>query len=189
MIMSRLSPAGYAVLAILVGFSLPLSALETFPYHRATEKKAGSATVSIETCGGLIPDRGICALLGNPRIEAAITLARETNLIVYVQLANGDAARQQRYMKAWGKLSVPGAEPPLWQSDCPGSVAVATCENAVVVALQDSLTALNLKNGEVLWSLPLPARPVEWGLAVNAQRKIIVSLEDGKILCFGPVDG
>ncbi len=93
-------------------------------------------------------------------------------------------ADQQRYMKAWGKLNVPDAKP-FWQFDCPESRALAVCQNAVVVAKQDSLEVLNLIDGKVLWLQPLPARPVEWGLAVNAQGQIIVTLENGQVLCFG----
>ena len=93
-------------------------------------------------------------------------------------------ADQQRYMKAWGKLNVPGANS-IWQFDCPESLALAVCQNAVVVAKADSLQVLNLTDGKVLWSKPLPAKPVEWGLAVNAQGKIIVTLDNGQVLCFG----
>jgi len=40
-------------------------------------------------------------------------------------------------------------------------------------------------NGAPLWTQPLPAPPVRWGIAVDAQGRIIVSLRNGQILCFG----
>ncbi|MCH8120309.1 MAG: PQQ-binding-like beta-propeller repeat protein, partial [Planctomycetes bacterium] len=43
----------------------------------------------------------------------------------------------------------------------------------------------NLKDGSVLWSKALPSAPVNWGLAVDSVGRVIVTLEDGQILCFG----
>ena len=44
---------------------------------------------------------------------------------------------------------------------------------------------MNIDDGGVLWSHPLPAEPVEWGLAVDRQGRAVVTLADGRILCFG----
>ncbi len=46
------------------------------------------------------------------------------------------------------------------------------------------LARLSLADGSVAWSHPLPAAPVTWGLALDANGRIIVSLEDGQLLCF-----
>lgn len=49
-------------------------------------------------------------------------------------------------------------------------------------------------DGKVLWREPLkpsasphsaPAAPVPWGLAVDSSGRIVVSLRDGRVLCFG----
>jgi ABC-type uncharacterized transport system permease subunit len=45
--------------------------------------------------------------------------------------------------------------------------------------------ALHPASGEVLWEQALPASPVRWGLAVDATGRAVVSLEDGRVLCFG----
>ena len=47
-----------------------------------------------------------------------------------------------------------------------------------------SLTALAVKDGALLWSQPLPAAPVGWGVLVDRSGRVIVSLEDGRVACF-----
>ncbi|MDK1031918.1 MAG: PQQ-binding-like beta-propeller repeat protein, partial [Planctomycetia bacterium] len=47
------------------------------------------------------------------------------------------------------------------------------------------LVALSLAEGKELWRHPLPAAPVVWGLAVDRDGRILVSLRDGSIACFG----
>jgi hypothetical protein len=36
-----------------------------------------------------------------------------------------------------------------------------------------------------LWRQPLPAEPVRWGTAVDAQGRTLVSLRNGQLVCFG----
>jgi len=55
----------------------------------------------------------------------------------------------------------------------------------VVVARGKQVVALSLADGGVLWSQPLPAPPVEWGVAVDRDGRVVVTLEDGQVLCFG----
>ena len=98
--------------------------------------------------------------------------------------ARDDAGRGERYLAAWGKPQIPGLKP-LWERNCEGSVALALCRNAVVVARTLEIVALNLKDGTVLWTHPLPSSPIPWGLAVNRDGRVVVTLEDGRVLCFG----
>jgi len=88
-----------------------------------------------------------------------------------------------RFNVDWRKFGI--ADKPLWSYDCTGSVAIAVCNNAVVVAEKSEIVALNLEDGKILWSQPLSSAPVPWGLAVDRDGRVIVSLEDGQILCFG----
>jgi outer membrane protein assembly factor BamB len=36
-----------------------------------------------------------------------------------------------------------------------------------------------------LWVRPLPGEPVRWGLAVDAEGRVFVTLRDGRVVCFG----
>jgi outer membrane protein assembly factor BamB len=83
----------------------------------------------------------------------------------------------------WERFSLP--DEPLWERQCGESKAVAVCKNAVVVAEESRVVAFNLEDGAVLWSQPLPAAPVTWGMAVDRDGRVIVTLEDGQVLCFG----
>jgi len=95
------------------------------------------------------------------------------------QILNNYVTGKQR---SWRKLEVP--DEPLWEYNCEGSVAMALCQNAVVVARKSEITALNLQNGEALWSKSLPSAPVSFGLAVDRDGRIAVALQDGRLLCF-----
>ena len=98
------------------------------------------------------------------------------------QLLN-DCVSGQRYSgyraPIWGKLH------PVWEYNCEGSVALAMCKNAVVVAEKSQIVILDNQNGKILWSCPLEYSPVPWGLAVSRDGRIIVTLEDGSVQCFG----
>ena len=36
-----------------------------------------------------------------------------------------------------------------------------------------------------IWELPLPGEPVRWGIAVDAEGRIIVTMKSGQVACFG----
>ncbi len=86
-------------------------------------------------------------------------------------------------IQAWGQFKA--SKKPLWQHDCPGSIAVAVTKNAVVIADASQVTALELRSGKRLWSQTLPSAPVPWGMAVNGTGRVILTLVDGQVLCIG----
>jgi outer membrane protein assembly factor BamB len=86
--------------------------------------------------------------------------------------------------QAWGEFKV--SEKALWQKKTPGSVALAVAQNAVVMADTKKVTALSLKDGKTLWSEALPAAPVPWGMAVDRDGRVILTLVDGRVICLGP---
>jgi len=85
--------------------------------------------------------------------------------------------------QAWGKFGA--SEKPLWQHNCPGSTAIAVASGAVVIADASRVAALDIQSGKPLWSQPLPASPVPWGLAVNRKGRVVLTLTDGQVLCMG----
>ena len=93
------------------------------------------------------------------------------------------AEGRNRSQHDWGRLGI--KDKPVWVYDCKDSEALAVCSNAVVVAGKTQVAALNLADGSVLWSEPLPGPAVTWGLAVDRDGRVIVALEDGQVLCFG----
>jgi hypothetical protein len=96
-----------------------------------------------------------------------------------------------RFNLDWAKLGI--KDEPLWRFDSRKVYAVLTAGNAVVLARQSEdsgsagseIMALHLEDGKILWSETAPSAVVPWGLAADRQGRIIASLEDGQILCFG----
>jgi len=82
------------------------------------------------------------------------------------------------------------------------NVAVALAKNAVLVAGTDrrvrkpevppeetyGLAALEIRSGKVLWKHSLPAGPVRWGVAIDRNGRVLVSVRDGRILSFAGTD-
>ena len=94
-----------------------------------------------------------------------------------------DEKRPRHITQAWGEFRVP--EKPLWQHDCPGSVAIAVSEATVVIADASKVAALELGSGKPIWSQALPAAPMPWGMAVDRAGRVILTLVDGRVLCIG----
>jgi outer membrane protein assembly factor BamB len=75
--------------------------------------------------------------------------------------------------------------------------AVIVAKDGIVVAGVDrtgtgadvkttgSMAALSLADGKVLWKTALPGSPSGWGLARDKDNRYFVSLQDGRVLCFG----
>ena len=107
----------------------------------------------------------------------------------YTKEIREEEARQ----KQWGKAPR-GCELFLVDDDVEQPRAMAVGTNAVVVAgkLDQSaetatgsmLTALLLENGRELWSQSLPAAPAWWGLATDRVGRIVVTLQDGSVICL-----
>jgi outer membrane protein assembly factor BamB len=68
-------------------------------------------------------------------------------------------------------------------------VKIATKNAEIGVRSQPNGAALLVArdaSGKQLWREPLPAEPVRWGVAVDGQGRIVVTLASGQVLCFGP---
>ncbi len=84
----------------------------------------------------------------------------------------------------WPKLDN-FADKPLWEYYCDGSIAMAVGKNAVVVLKEKEVVALDIEYGKVLWTGWIPHEAVPWGLALDRDGRVIVSIKDGRIMCFG----
>ena len=69
--------------------------------------------------------------------------------------------------------------------------AFIVAPNALLAAGQEGsqafLAAVNLQDGSYLWQEKLPAPAVKGGLACDHQARVLISLSDGRTLCYGPV--
>jgi len=104
---------------------------------------------------------------------------------------DNDPNLDEKILKSWGKLHVADAKsawrrPPKMETEQQKSPAIAVAQNAIIVAKKSEILAKSIDDGGILWSHPLPATPVLWGLAIDKNGLVIVTLEDGRILCFGP---
>ncbi|MBN2137663.1 MAG: PQQ-binding-like beta-propeller repeat protein [Sedimentisphaerales bacterium] len=88
-----------------------------------------------------------------------------------------------RFCLNWGAIGL--ADKPIWARNCNDAVAFAVASDAVVVAEKTRVIALDLADGKVLWTRPLPAPPVTWGVALDRRGQVVITLEDGKVVCFG----
>jgi len=87
--------------------------------------------------------------------------------------------------------SRPGA--PVFDNSVKWQDVVVQASNARLMSVQRKgegspgwmLVAQNPAGGPDIWAQPLPAEPVRWGIAVDAQGRIIVTLRNGHVLCFG----
>ncbi len=68
-------------------------------------------------------------------------------------------------------------------------VPVVAAKNANLLCRQDpdgwKLVAQDPSDNKDLWQQPLPGEPVRWATAVDARGRIIVTLRNGQVLCFG----
>jgi outer membrane protein assembly factor BamB len=97
--------------------------------------------------------------------------------------ARGESSSPEAFARAWGRMDVPGLTP-LWTQETRGGRALAVGQNAAVVATEAELLAFDLRDGKPLWTQPLPAPPVSWGLALTRDGQLLVTLENGEVVCF-----
>ena len=94
---------------------------------------------------------------------------------------------------AKGKLTMyrnKDAEKPLWTypGGNDGYVVSDTHILRLVVPLRDikkcQIICADMPTGVILWNHQLPGKPIQHGLATDSDGRIIISLEDGSIVCF-----
>jgi outer membrane protein assembly factor BamB len=85
--------------------------------------------------------------------------------------------------RSWGQSNIAGVKP-LWTVNTPGGRALAVGKNAAVVATDKAVEAFDLGDGRRLWRHPLASPPVHWGLALTRNGGVLVSLENGEVVCL-----
>ncbi len=99
------------------------------------------------------------------------------------QLARSMANPRNQFLVDWRRLGIKAE--PFWSHDCKNAKAFACSSNAVLIAEESKLKAIDINDGSDMWSCALPVAPVEWGLAIDAHGRSIVALENGQVMCFG----
>lgn len=97
--------------------------------------------------------------------------------------ARTESSSPEAFARAWGKTEVAGLTP-LWTHATPDGRALAVGKNAAVVATDTEVVAIGLRDGQPLWTQPLPAPPLPWGLALTRDGRVLVSLENGDVVCL-----
>ncbi len=86
----------------------------------------------------------------------------------------------------------PAKRQPIWQTDGPQLFTAFVITPDTLIAAGPTptadqaaqLVAISLKDGTRLWQKPLAAVPVKAGIALDREQRIIVTLENGQMLCF-----
>lgn len=82
----------------------------------------------------------------------------------------------------------------VWQTDQPRLFTAFVVTPDVLLAggpadgdgQRGVMAAISLPDGATLWKQELPALPVKAGIALDSQHRIVVTLENGQLLCFQP---
>jgi outer membrane protein assembly factor BamB len=113
----------------------------------------------------------------------------------FVQAGSGDTLVRGvpgRLVRIDARSATAEQPAPLWESAHLATIAALAVTDAAVVATGRAgsetgdpvVAAFNLDDGQLLWSHKLPAEATSWGLCVDAQGRIVVTLLDGRVVCF-----
>lgn len=147
------------------------------PYYRDPDHPTVDPTVTEKTLLVSTTERDV-AWVNNKKVQCFNPIGREA-----LNKSVRDREHAVYMIPTWGKLA-PSQEP-LWEHEAPEGLACVASDNAVVVVTHTRIIARNIQDGSVLWTHPLPAAPVPWGLAVDREGRVIVTLRDGQVVCFG----
>ena len=86
----------------------------------------------------------------------------------------------------WDVMQVPVDDAVLWAGNSADVHGVAVAADGLVALHQDRVTGISAV-GRLLWTVPLPAAPVRWGLALTG-KQCVVTLTDGQVVCLGPAE-
>jgi outer membrane protein assembly factor BamB len=128
--------------------------------------------------------------LATGEFSAAGQRARRGRELQLVSAKDGGGQPQRRVV-AVGQPLYSTPESPVFDRN-PGTewgAAVVQAKNARLTCHAErggwTLVAQKAASNEVLWKQPLPSEPVRWATAVDAVGRIVVTLRNGQVCCFG----
>jgi outer membrane protein assembly factor BamB len=163
--------------------------------HLDAQQKRGVACQ-----GELLLHGGRLYLAGGNTVSPGVFDAATGQCLNTVPTSMGAAAPRGRELKLVGDQVRVVGQPLYSRPEAPVFDKSTEWENPVVVTQNAKLScvaqpsdqgrswllvAQNAQDGRGLWSQPLPTEPVRWAIAVDAQGRVLVTLRDGRVLCFG----
>ena len=82
----------------------------------------------------------------------------------------------------WDVMQVPVDNSILWAGKTTDVCGLAVGTDGLVAVHQQSVEGI-AADGRSLWTVPLPASPVRWGIALTGQA-CVVTLTDGQVICL-----
>jgi hypothetical protein len=110
---------------------------------------------------------------------------------LHLAVGKNDGGEVQRRVEAVGQPLYATPDSPVFERNkkLEWSDPVVRTKNANLLCRQSNdgwkLVAQDPSVQKDLWEQPLPAEPVRWAVAVDARGRVVVSLRNGQVLCFG----
>jgi len=82
----------------------------------------------------------------------------------------------------WDVMQIPVDKSVLWAGGTADVCGLAVASDGLVVLQEDRVEGISAE-GHSLWTVPLPAAPVRWGVALTG-KQCVVTLTDGQVVCF-----
>ena len=100
-----------------------------------------------------------------------------------VELMNKEPKASQRIRDV---MRIPLSDPAVWAGKAADVCGLAIGSDGLVVLHRDGVEGVTAE-GRSLWTAPLPAPPVRWGIALTGSQ-CVVTLSDGLVVGLGPGD-
>jgi outer membrane protein assembly factor BamB len=106
-----------------------------------------------------------------------------TTLDRLVEMMNKDPKTGRPIRTPRDVMQIPVDGSNVWAGSSADLRGLAVGSDGLVVLHEESAEGIGL-NGHSLWTVPLPATPVRWGIALTG-KGCLVTLEDGHVVCLG----
>ncbi|MHB8972825.1 MAG: outer membrane protein assembly factor BamB family protein [Pirellulaceae bacterium] len=147
------------------------------PYYSRPDLDVFDHTVTQKILHTSAGDRDI-VWLNNQQLFCFAPIATEV-----LNRCVSDKTIPQHIIQAWGEFKVD--QDPVWGFNTTGGNAIAVTANAIVMAVDRNVVALDIRSGQRLWTHALPAPAVPWGLAVDHDGRAFLTLVDGQVVGVG----